>query len=830
MAIRMSQQTLFNEEDEFVKSLHLTDEKIIADLKSMENIDGFPNGDIEDILEISEPPYFTAYPNPYLKDYITYFGIPYDEETDNYDIEPFVGDISEGKNDPIYRAHSYHTKVPPKAIKKFIEHYTKPNDIVFDGFSGSGMTGIAAQELSRKAILSDLSPASYFISFNYNKLNKKNLMNIFNIWKKNIEKYYITYDENHNKVPINYIVWSDVFECPFCNQELIFWDISLNEEKTKVLKSFQCPHCDAKLTKTKLNRVFMNRYDNILKRDIDIAKQVPVRIYYKSNNKSCYKRPDSNDMELLNQIESKDIPYWFPLNEFPNGSETNRAKKTHGHFFVFQYYTKRSLYCLSYLYDHINKIENYEERMFLKWIFTSINPRLASKLATYRVGKGKSNAMSGVLYTPSFQAEYNIITAFESKLKSLSKLELQKDKIIQSTQSSINLSNIPSNSIDYIFIDPPFGSNLMYSELNYIWESWLKVFTNNKTEAIINKYNDKDSETYKELLINCFSEFHRILKPNRWITIEFHNSKAEIWNIIRESITKGGFVIAQVAILDKKQGTFKQINSPGSVKNDLIISAYKPNSLFSTAFNQFNGINLEIEFLELHLNKLPLEQNIERTEQMLYSKYLAQYLQNGFDVRLDSKDFGKLLKNNFVERDGFWFTSIQALKYDNKKLTNNMLKGFYLNQSILGISDEKTALIWLTHFLIQPRNYDEIYSEYVKQIMESNDKIPELKEILSDNFVYNDGKYHIPTEIQKIQIEKLKIKKLEKDFNNLLEEISESKTKVKLIRKEALLYGLTKLYHEKEIDKIIYIGKKIDDEIISSDDDISAIINWAKYK
>src|SRR6266849_2366671 len=49
------------------------------------------------------------------------------------------------KNDPIYNAHSYHTKVPHKAIMRYILHYTDPGDVVFDGFCGTGMTGVAAQ-------------------------------------------------------------------------------------------------------------------------------------------------------------------------------------------------------------------------------------------------------------------------------------------------------------------------------------------------------------------------------------------------------------------------------------------------------------------------------------------------------------------------------------------------------------------------------------------------------------------------------------------------------------------------------------------------------------
>jgi len=62
-----------------------------------------------------------------------------------YNKEPFAADVSEGKNDPIYNAHSYHTKVPHKAIMRYILHYTEPGDVVFDGFCGTGMTGVAAQ-------------------------------------------------------------------------------------------------------------------------------------------------------------------------------------------------------------------------------------------------------------------------------------------------------------------------------------------------------------------------------------------------------------------------------------------------------------------------------------------------------------------------------------------------------------------------------------------------------------------------------------------------------------------------------------------------------------
>jgi hypothetical protein len=162
-------------------------------LDRVRNMEGFPLGEDEDIIELSDPPYFTACPNPFIGEFMEKNGTPYDEVTDEYKVMPYTADVSEGKNDPIYNAHSYHTKVPHKAIMRYILHYTKPGDIVFDGFCGTGMTGVAAAMCenpdrdfkikleeearkegktiewgARKAVLCDLSPAATFIAYNYN--------------------------------------------------------------------------------------------------------------------------------------------------------------------------------------------------------------------------------------------------------------------------------------------------------------------------------------------------------------------------------------------------------------------------------------------------------------------------------------------------------------------------------------------------------------------------------------------------------------------------------------------------------------------------------------
>ncbi len=159
------------------------------DIDKVRGIEGFPIGSDEDIIALSDAPYYTACPNPFINDYIKEHGHTYDESNDSYHREPFATDVSEGKNDAIYNAHTYHTKVPYKAIMRYILHYTNPGDVVLDGFCGTGMTGVAANMCAhpesefkmaiesqmpgiqwgqRYSIISDLSPIATFISHNYN--------------------------------------------------------------------------------------------------------------------------------------------------------------------------------------------------------------------------------------------------------------------------------------------------------------------------------------------------------------------------------------------------------------------------------------------------------------------------------------------------------------------------------------------------------------------------------------------------------------------------------------------------------------------------------------
>jgi DNA modification methylase/DNA-directed RNA polymerase subunit RPC12/RpoP len=674
-------------------------------LDKVRHIEGFPIAKDEDIIALSQPPYYTACPNPFIEDFIKEHGKPYDEVTDDYHREPFAADVSEGKTDPIYMAHTYHTKVPYKAVMRYILHYTEPGDIVFDGFCGTGMTGVAAQmcgkpdkELkykleremgkiewgTRKAILNDLSPAATFIAMN---LNSPFDINEFDTEVKRIldeceEECSWLYETQHvdsennticgidNKPligKINYTIWSDVLVCPICSKEIIFWNAAVDREKGKVRDTFECEYCGSKLKKNDCNPVMISKYDERLNKTVKLIKQEPVLINYTFDNKRYEKKPDEFDIKLIQKIEETEIPYWYPIDRMPDGIESRRNDK-YGMEYIHQFYTKRNLYVLSCLWDKV------KDSKYSRLIFTSVIQR-ASKL--FRWSKNQAGPLIGTLYVASLQFETSIFNLAYYKLRSF---KFKRDysnsnSFIISNSSSADLKTIPDNSVDYIFTDPPFGSNLNYSELSFLWETWFKVLTNTKTEAVINKIQKKDLDEYQSLMEKSFAECYRILKPGRWMTVEFHNSKSSVWNAIQEALLKAGFIVADVRTLDKKQGSFKQVTSSQAVKQDLIISAYKPKESFKKNFLKHVGSEEAVwEFVRQHLEQLPkvvvTNGNIsviaERQAYLLFDRMVAYHVMNGISVPMDAGEFYKGLKEKFIERDGMYFLPDQVNEYFNR--------------------------------------------------------------------------------------------------------------------------------------------------------------------
>lgn len=879
-------------------------------------IEGFPIGKDEDILALSDPPYYTACPNPWLKDFIKEWETQKPEKPEDYKYhrEPFAADVSEGKNDPIYNAHSYHTKVPHKAIMRYILHYTEPGDIVFDGFCGTGMTGVAAQMCgdkaaveslgvtkkspeqqykvqndgiilerqlddkgktvwkpfsklgARKAVLNDLSPAATFIAYNYNApvdvqaFEREAKRILAEVEKECGWMYETLHTDEETKCKINYTVWSDVFICPECTGDVVFWEAAVDKKAGKVNDKFPCPHCHVELTKRNMDRAWINKYDSALKDTVKQAKQVPVLINYSMNAigkkrpQRFEKTPDEYDFALIEKIENTEIPYWFPTSQIPKGDKTGEPLRigiTHVHHF----YTKRNLWILAAIFK--KAFESCNARLLI-WLTACMTrtTKMYKYMPSLRNGKlvdRRTGTLSGTLYFPSMADENSPFILLLSKIKSFAFSVKRYDSVTQVISSEKTL--IP-NDINYIFIDPPFGANLNYSELNLLWESWLKVSTNNKSEAIENKTQGKGPKEYRHLMTACFKEAYRVLKPGRWMTTEFSNTKASVWNSIQTALTEAGFIVANVSALDKKQGSFNAVTNPTSVKQDLIISAYKPNGGFAERFSNTAQTEEGVwEFIRTHLKYLPVikkqKQDIvvvpERDPRILFDQVVAFYVRKGFNVPISSQEFQLSLSQRFSERDGMYFLPEQVAEYDRKK----MIGGGRLIQQVMFVSDESSAIEWLRNILRdKPQSFQDLNPQFMKEISgwSKNEKPLELSTLLDQNFLCYDGQNIVPEQIHSYlstnwkdmrnrtkddkalmtkaqdrwyvpdpnkagDLEKLRDKSLMKEF----EQYRLATKKLKLFRIEAVRAGFKKAWQKKEYDTIISVAEKIPNKILEED-------------
>lgn len=819
------------------------------DIDKVRNIEGFPIGSDEDIIALSDAPFYTACPNPFIKDFIKEYGTPYDEATDDYHREPFAADVSEGKNDPIYMAHTYHTKVPYKAIMKYIKHYTVPGDIVFDGFCGTGMTGVAAQmfetensqnallgrnEGARNAIVSDLSPAAQFIAYNYNNALSvtkffESANRIIDEVEKECEWVYATKhemagsmfgSEAHKQGRINYTVWSDVFVCPHCGEEIVYWNAAVDTTTRKVSDEFKCPKCGIALKKRNCENAMQVYYDEALQSTVSISKQVPVLINYFYAGKRYEKQPDAEDLALIEKIQNMHIPYWYPADRMCEGTESRRNDK-YGVTHVHQFYTKRNLYILSALNNRIG-----DHR--LKIVLQSINPTLVSKLVRYNMGKRGNGVLSGTLYLPSLNAEGDVFRMLRGKLDDFCKVfsvTATFKHCIGNNASSTDLKNIPENSIDYIFTDPPFGDNLNYSELSFIWESWLKVKTNVENEAIVNAVHNKGIVEYQALMTACFSEFYRILKPNRWMTVEFHNSKNAVWNAIQESLLRAGFIIADVRTLDKQQGSFKQVNNASAVKQDLVISTYKPKGSFCKAFIEKAGTEETAwSFVRQHLENIPIvvinndkiELVSERQAYLLFDRMVAYHIMQGIPVPLDATDFYRALDEKFLKRDNMYFLPDQVNEYDTARIKTEVENV----QFDLFVTNEKSAISWLYQQLDEKvcgsQTYAELQPKFMQEVktVDKYEQMPELAVLLEENFLQDEnGRWYIPDVTKEGDLLKLREKNLWKEFEGYMN----SRGKLKLFRSEAIRVGFSRLWKEKNYKAIVDIAERLPEKIVQED-------------
>lgn len=547
------------------------------------------------------------------------------------------------RTDPIYNCHTYLTKVPIGAIRPFIEAFTDPGEVVADCFAGSGMTGLAALQLNRRARLSDISVLGQHIARGYlTDVSEASLRkagsDVVRQAQEAIGTLYTTVRAGDGGlVELIRTVWSFCYRCPRCDVEIVYF--AELDERGKGPRG--CPGCGCRFVRRSWRR----------------SDDVPVQVVVPGEDARQATQPlASFDRHNIRAAERdprlREVPS-LPIEQHREMYGRSGLGKS-GMTETANFFSARNAIALLELWKAIQRIQNHDLRQNLRFAFTAILPR-ASKRYQWSPMR-PLNAQNQTYYIAPVYYEWNVFDLFERKLNAVIRAndvlfrrqlmldELPLRDVNYHITSAHRLDHIETMSIDYVFVDPPFGSNIFYSDMNLFQEAWIGRTTDPTFEAVVyttGRKKDGAMERYANLLRKSFEEAYRILKPGRHMSVVFGNSSGRIWGLVQRSLRDAGFkpVPVHVAILDKGQRSIKGLNSgsEGVVTIDLVLTVQKPDEQPTTTKELGNGDSTTLIMEEI----ADLPRSGDQSPSHVYARILRTAIQRG--LVLDDLHLGDVL-------------------------------------------------------------------------------------------------------------------------------------------------------------------------------------------
>lgn len=479
------------------------------------------------------------------------------------------------RSDAVYNAHQYLTKVPVTAIQPFIEAYTEPGATVLDPFAGSGMTGVAAAMVGRRALLTDVSVLGQHVGSNY-----VNLVDPARF--RDAAARAVTQASAHlgnvyghqcsrcgNMAVLSRRVWSAVVRCGSCAADVNFY---ASLERADWNKSHMaCTSCGKPISS----------------RAARVAEAPVLDTVSCSCRPTLLDQPITEPMDRPPTVEAPDVAI-TPDRQMYKASALARNKRES----TAAFFSARNLAVLACLHDAILEEPDPALRSKLLFAFTAVLTRASKRYQWSR--KRPLNAANQNYYVAAVFYEWNVFDLFERKIEAA----LRSDDMIYTSAAwypldgginvqyllaSADALPLDNESIDYVFTDPPFGSNIFYSDMTLFQEAWLGTFTNHALEAVVDRSGDptkrRTAERYEQLLVDALRECHRVLRPDGHLSLVFSNSSGKIWALLQRAIRSADFIVEPdgVSLLDKGQRSVKGLNSgfEDVVTTDLILTMRK---------------------------------------------------------------------------------------------------------------------------------------------------------------------------------------------------------------------------------------------------------------
>lgn len=584
--------------------------------------------------------------------------------------------VQSTRGGPLFNAFPYSTKISPEAIALFIATHTAPGGMVLDSFAGSGSTGIAAilcgcptakmrQEAdrlglsvswgARRAVLYELGVLGSFVASvlccppdpdEFGEATEQLVHDVRQEWAW----LYRARDPDGKEGEIRYIVWSDTLSCPTCRKRASLWDACVSRKPANISAIFSCPHCQSQSALDCVSRIRKSIVDDLLKTKRTTRHRIPAWVYGQTDGHTWSRRATAMDLKLCRKIEGTKLPHGLPVQPIPWG-DLHRSGYHEGMSHLHHFYTRRNLLAFSAMWEATDRYPEHLRPSLRFWLL-SYNAAHSTVMTRVVAKKGQddlvvTSAQPGVLYVSGLPVEKNIFAGLRRKSRTMQqafRLTHGHDSLVSVRNASCMQLDMPNETIDYVFTDPPFGGNIPYAEVNFINEAWLGKLTDTKDEAIVSPHQEKTVEDYQDLLRRAFSEACRVLRPDGNATVVFHSTSAQVWNALRTACEQAGFDVADTSILDKTQGSFKQVRTVGAVKGDPLILLKKTSTPVHVP--ELDVWSVTDRLMEQAIRS---DDRVEVTAQRLYSRLVGHYVAVRQNVPIGAGDFYRQLGERRAE-------------------------------------------------------------------------------------------------------------------------------------------------------------------------------------
>lgn len=143
---------------------------------------------------------------------------------------------------------------------------------------------------------------------------------------------------------------------------------------------------------------------------------------------------------------------------------------------------------------------------------------------------------------------------------------------------------LETDSVDYVFIDPPHANRILYMEQSLMWNAWLQLDRDIDwdSEIIVSEAKqrkEKNTENYNMLLNQAFAEIHRVLKPEHYFSLAFNCLDDNTWIDTLNLFIQHGFEIADITPIEYSTTSVIQDNRKNALKTDFVLTFKNSNNM-----------------------------------------------------------------------------------------------------------------------------------------------------------------------------------------------------------------------------------------------------------